>query len=184
MTLGENLREIRKKRGYTLQYMAQKTGYSASLISQVERNLVNPSIATLKNISQVLEMPLFALFDEEKFEEVFSSECVVRKEQRVPLDTGDYGTIFSLINPYKQRKMDIILIEAEPGGMSGEEMHTHPGEECEFVIHGTMEVEWNNCTYLLHEGDSIYIDSTKPHRWRNPSSEKMVVICALTPAKF
>ena len=184
MTLGENLRAIRKKRGYTLQYVAEKTGYSASLISQVERNLVNPSIATLKNISKVLDMPLFAIFDEDKFEEVFSQECVVRREQRVLIGTGDYGSTFSLINPYRQRKMDIILIEAEPGGMSGTEFPTHPGEECEVVLQGTMEVEWNNSIYTLHEGDSIYIDSSIPHRWRNPSSEKLVVLCSLTPANF
>lgn len=184
MLIGENLRNIRKKRGYTLQYIAEKTGYSASLISQVERDLVNPSIVTLRKIAEALEMPLFAIFDENKIEEIFSDECVIRKEQRIPINTDDFGAIFSLLNPHKKRKMDVILIEAEPGGNSSDEMHTHPGEECEIILQGTMEVEWNNNTYILNEGDSIYIDSSLPHRWKNVGTDKLVVLCVLTPAKF
>lgn len=184
MEIGEKLRLLRKKRGYTLQQVAMETGYSASLISQVERDLVTPSIATLKKISQALEMPLFALFDEEKFQEFAKEDIIVRKDQRKRIQTDAQKAVFSLLVPNTKRKLEVIMIESEPGGKSGDDYHMHSGEECEYILQGTMEVEWDGDIYTIHEGETIYIDSSKPHRWRNPGPDKLVVLCALTPPEF
>ena len=154
------------------------------MISQVERDLVNPSIAALKKISEVLDTPVFALFDQEKFDEIARSSIVVRRAQRKRIQTDTQKASISLLVPDISRRMDVILIEAEPGARSAEAFHTHPGEECEFIIQGTMEVEWDGQVYTLHEGDSIYIDSSKPHRWQNPGDTKLVVLCSLTPPEF
>lgn len=183
MTLGEHLRALRKQRGYTLKTVAEKAGFTASLISQIERDLVDPPISTLGNISKALDVSLLALIDDDAFLEAFDQNAVTRKDQRVKVGSAEFGAVHSLLNPYKNRKMDVMLIEAEAGGSSGPGFHTHVGEEFEYVIQGIFEVEWNGKTYTLQEGDSLYIDSSKPHRWKNAGEEKMVVLAALIPSK-
>ena len=183
MTLGEHLRALRKQRGYTLKTVAEKAGFTASLISQIERDLVDPPISTLGNISKALDVSLLALIDDDAFLEAFDQNAVTRKDQRVKVGSAEFGEVHSLLNPYKNRKMDVMLIEAEAGGSSGPGFHTHVGEEFEYVIQGIFEVEWNGKTYTLQEGDSLYIDSSKPHRWKNAGEKKMVVLAALIPSK-
>ena len=183
MTLGEHLRALRKQRGYTLKTVAEKAGFTASLISQIERDLVDPPISTLGNISKALDVSLLALIDDDAFLEAFDQNAVTRKDQRVKVGSAEFGAVHSLLNPYKNRKMDVMLIEAEAGGSSGPGFHTHVGEDFEYVIQGIFEVEWNGKTYTLQEGDSLYIDSSKPHRWKNAGEKKMVVLAALIPSK-
>lgn len=183
MTLGEHLRALRKQRGYTLKTVAEKAGFTASLISQIERDLVDPPISTLGNISKALDVSLLALIDDDAFLEAFDQNAVTRKDQRVKVGSAEFGAVHSLLNPYKNRKMDVMLIEAEAGGSSGPGFHTHVGEEFEYVIQGIFEVEWNGKTYTLQEGDSLYIDSSKPHRWKNAGEKKLVVLAALIPSK-
>ena len=183
MTLGEHLRALRKQRGYTLKTVAEKAGFTASLISQIERDLVDPPLSTLGNISKALDVSLLALIDDDAFLEAFDQNAVTRKDQRVKVGSAEFGAVHSLLNPYKNRKMDVMLIEAEAGGTSGPGFHTHVGEEFEYVIQGIFEVEWNGKTYTLQEGDSLYIDSSKPHRWKNAGEKKMVVLAALIPSK-
>ncbi len=183
MTLGEHLRALRKQRGYTLKTVAEKAGFTASLISQIERDLVDPPLSTLGNISKALDVSLLALIDDDAFLEAFDQNAVTRKDQRVKVGSAEFGAVHSLLNPYKNRKMDVMLIEAEAGGSSGPGFHTHVGEEFEYVIQGIFEVEWNGKTYTLQEGDSLYIDSSKPHRWKNAGEKKMVVLAALIPSK-
>ena len=183
MTLGEHLRALRKQRGYTLKTVAEKAGFTASLISQIERDLVDPPISTLGNISKALDVSLLALIDDDAFLEAFDQNAVTRKDQRVKVGSAEFGAVHSLLNPYKNRKMDVMLIEAEAGGSSGPGFHTHVGEEFEYVIQGIFEVERNGKTYTLQEGDSLYIDSSKPHRWKNAGEKKMVVLAALIPSK-
>ena len=183
MTLGEHLRALRKQRGYTLKTVAEKAGFTASLISQIGRDLVDPPLSTLGNISKALDVSLLALIDDDAFLEAFDQNAVTRKDQRVKVGSAEFGAVHSLLNPYKNRKMDVMLIEAEAGGSSGPGFHTHVGEEFEYVIQGIFEVEWNGKTYTLQEGDSLYIDSSKPHRWKNAGEKKMVVLAALIPSK-
>ena len=146
MTLGEHLRALRKQRGYTLKTVAEKAGFTASLISQIERDLVDPPLSTLGNISKALDVSLLALIDDDAFLEAFDQNAVTRKDQRVKVGSAEFGAVHSLLNPYKNRKMDVMLIEAEAGGSSGPGFHTHVGEEFEYVIQGIFEVEWNGKT--------------------------------------
>ena len=62
LNIGKKLQEIRKQRGLTLREVADQTGITASMLSQMERDLVNPSINTLKAISKTLDVPLFRFF--------------------------------------------------------------------------------------------------------------------------
>ena len=56
--LGEHVRNIRKKRGITLKELAEKTGLSIGYISQIERDLTDPSLSTLRKLSAALDIQI------------------------------------------------------------------------------------------------------------------------------
>lgn len=60
--LGKKIQDFRNMRSMSLRELAKRAGTTASMLSQIERNLVNPSISTLKSIAQALEVPMFKFF--------------------------------------------------------------------------------------------------------------------------
>ena len=77
----------------------------------------------------------------------------------------------------------MLLIELEPK-QEDRQVITHTGEECGFVLRGKMVVVLGDEEYELAEGDSIYFDSSIPHRFINRGEEKCVSIWAMTPPTF
>lgn len=61
--LGKKIQDFRNMRSMSLRELAKRAGTTASMLSQIERNLVNPSISTLKSIAQALEVPMFKFFN-------------------------------------------------------------------------------------------------------------------------
>jgi len=183
MNIGAKIRLLRESKGLTIKEIAAKTGYSSSFISQIERDVANPSINSLKQISDSLGVPLASFFDEERFEE-YANNIVVRKENRKKLSyTGSKAEMF-LLSPDLSRKIELLLIVSQPGGKSGKEFYQHKGEECGMVISGSMQIELEDKNYTLHEGDSIYFPSETPHRWKNIGEIDCVSIWAITPPSF
>ena len=82
LNIGQKIQRYRNQRGLSLRSLAEKTGITASMISQIENNSVNPSINTLKTLAETLDFPLYVLFQEENDPE---QELIVRK--------GEYRSI-------------------------------------------------------------------------------------------
>ena len=76
LNIGQKIQRYRNQRGLSLRGLAEKTGITASMISQIENNSVNPSINTLKTLAETLDFPLYVLFQEENDPE---QELIVRK---------------------------------------------------------------------------------------------------------
>ena len=62
VNIGQRIRHYRQLQGITLKTLAEKVGVTSSMLSQIERDLANPSLNTLRAISAVLDVPLFRLF--------------------------------------------------------------------------------------------------------------------------
>jgi transcriptional regulator with XRE-family HTH domain len=204
--LGPKLKEIRRGRGVTLQQIADQTGLSKSFVSQIETGAANPSIASLKKITDVLGVPLGALFthgengssDAPAAPNGFASGAggpapsgvdpggevrVVRRNRRKMLiEPGKKGKMY-LLTPDLQRKLEVILGEEEPGN-ADEEWYSHAGEECGFVLEGRYEVSVGDRVFVLEAGDSIYFPSHLPHKTRVLGDEPVKTIWVITPPSF
>jgi len=183
MNVGSRLRQIRKSKGYTVKDVAELTNYSSSFISQVERNIASPSINSLKRICDALKIPIAYIFDDDKYHDYFDG-IVVRKDHRRKLSNINSKTEMFLLSPNLKRKIELLLIKAQPGAKSGEYFHQHKGEECGMIITGTMTFEVGDKSFVLYEGDSAYFSSEIPHRWRNDGDTEAVFIWAITPPSF
>lgn len=190
MELGTKLKEIRRGQGVTLQQIADQTGLSKSFVSQIETGSANPSIASLKKITDVLGVPLAALFTGSdngngaapSIDQVGEVRVVRRDRRKMLVDPGKKGRMY-LLTPDLQRKLEVILAEEEPGN-ADEDWYSHIGEECGFVLEGCYEVSVGGQVFVLEAGDSIAFPSHIPHKMRVLGDQPARTIWVITPPSF
>lgn len=178
MKLGHKIRELRKEQKLSMQELAQQAGVSVGLISQMERDLTTPSVETLWNVAKALRVHINYFFDE--YEE---KNPVIRRNERKQIVLPDSKVTYELLTSL-EHKMEMMLVRIEPGLCGPEDMTTHEGEECGYVLQGTLKVKWGSKEYILHEGDSIYLDSSIPHRYINIGDTTSVSIWTMTPPSY
>jgi transcriptional regulator with XRE-family HTH domain len=167
LKVGEKIREFREKAGLSLQEMAQRTGYSSAVLSQIENHMVSPPLGALIKIAKALEVKVGAFWGEAPGEPF----AIVRKNERKPVsrvaskEGVSYGYSYeSLGFDKKDRHMEPFLINLEPMMGKPAKLSTHEGEEFLFVLEGEMEAILGNHKDVLYPGDCIYYDSTIPHK--------------------
>ncbi len=175
--VGEKIKTLRESRGYSLKDLADRTGFSTAFISQIENHLISPPLGALIKVAHGLGLEIGKFFDQSGT----APFTIVRKHERqatsrVASKEGvRYGYSYESLAPDKiNRRMEPFLVTLEPVGKTGLP-YNHEGEEFLFVLEGRIEVQLEDYTDVLEPGDSIYYDSTVPHR----------VACAGdTPAKI
>jgi transcriptional regulator with XRE-family HTH domain len=177
--IGPIIARERASRGLTIEELARRAGQSAGLLSQVERGIGNPSIATLANIARALSLPIGAFFAGPDREE---SE-VVHPLTRKRLHLADRGLTYQLLVPDVHGALGMLYIEL-PANFSNEKSpFSHPGEEAVYVVEGSVRLTLAGQRYHMDVGDSIRIGSILPH-WYATGDEEAVVITAMTPPSF
>ncbi|WP_158542868.1 helix-turn-helix domain-containing protein [Phytoactinopolyspora halophila] len=196
--LGRRLRSIRQAQGYSLQNIAEQAGLSKSFVSQLELGHTAASLGTLKRICAVLDIPVWALLDDEPDkpggpgepgdapgardgESGSGSVAIVRHDRRKVRRYPGSDTEISLLTPDLDRKIEVTLSVLQPGEGYGHETYTHRGEEFGLVLSGTYEVTVDGVAYVLEEGDSIYFSSRLPHRTRALGDTPVTTFWAVTP---
>lgn len=177
--LGNKLRKIRNEKGLTLNDLSKKTQLTASYLSQLERNIVEPSLSSLRKISDALDVPIFSfLTSENKYSVLIKANN--RKKLEMPNTNVKYEFISPMANDFENVKMATIYITIDPKSWDGDFL-VHSSDECIFLIKGQLEVYLLEKKYTLFEGDSIYIKADIPHKVYNPGNETAVGITNLCP---
>ena len=181
-SLGIRLRQLRKSKRRSLKEIAADAQVSESFLSQVERGLTSPSIASLRRICTALGENMGALFAEE-FDTGRSDERLVRVSDRRRIFRPD-GSADYLLTPRIARHLEIHHNIIAPGRTSGPEPYTHEGEEeCVHVLEGELRLQWDRTTYDLRAGDAILIDPKIEHSFANVTDESAVVLWIISPAR-
>jgi transcriptional regulator with XRE-family HTH domain len=167
LRVGEKIRELREAKGLSLQELAERTGYSSALISQIENHMISPALGALIKMAQALEVKVGAFFGEDPRE----AFAIVRKDERkhtsrfASKEGVSYGYSYeSLGFDKKDRHMEPFLVTLEPATVKNEKLSTHEGEEFIFVLEGEMETTLGMHKDVLYPGDCIYYDSMIPHK--------------------
>ena len=165
--VGEKIKQLREVKGLSLKEVADLTGFSTALLSQMENHLVSPSLGTIVKLARALDIKVGDFFGEIGGEPF----TIVRKDERKTVsrfgstDGVRYGYSYeSLGFDKKDRHMEPFIVTLEPATLKTSKTSTHEGEEFLYVLEGEMEVILENHTDVLYPGDSIYYDSTIPHR--------------------
>ncbi|QBP41780.1 helix-turn-helix domain-containing protein [Paenisporosarcina antarctica] len=174
--VGKRIRILRKSRGFTADDLAKKIGVSQSMISQIERGLVSPSLDTLWKMSHCLKLPISAFFEEDNQQHV----TVFRENERFELKKMRPNITYQPLSPSNGKEISLFKLILDPGETLDNPLMFHMGEECGYVLSGTIRVTVDGQSYELHQGDSIYFDSNLPHNFVNVSPTISTAIWAMT----
>jgi transcriptional regulator with XRE-family HTH domain len=174
---GERFRRLRTRRGLSLAQVARSTGVSVGFLSALERGQMRSSIATLRRIARFYRTNILSFFEAAE-----ENPRLVRPAQRKILETTP-GVRMELL-AWGHTAMEPHLFRVRPGGGSGES-YAHEGEEFLHVLRGNFEIWLNSGEYYrLKPGDSLYFESSTPHRWKNPGRSEAWVLWINTPPTF
>lgn len=179
LDLGERLRAIREEKAISLSKLAEKTGYTKSFISQVEKNRTSPSISSLLRITEALGINPQEILHREGT----SEKILVKKSERdLYFHKKSKAQFEFLFTKNPKRKMEPLFLTIKPGGCS--DSYSHDGEEFGTVLKGTLELTVGNETFLLEEGDCVYFNSQVEHHWKNNGPDEVVALWITTPPSF
>ena len=177
MDIGNRLKELRVLKGLTQEELADRAELSKGFISQVERNLTSPSIATLMDILQCLGLTIGEFFNEEPEEQiVFGHQDYFEK-----VDNELNNTIKWIIPNAQKHIMEPILLTLQAAGSTYPD-NPHEGEEFGYVLSGSISIHLGNRIYRAKKGESFYFIPDKKHFLTTKSGA--VVLWVSSPPSF
>lgn len=166
LQIGMKIRRLRQDRRMTLQALADATGLSKPLLSQVENEQVIPPLATLLRIAKAFKVGLHTFFQEEGDTE----KCVLVRagESRKLPRRAHWGSAppyiyHSLASGKRYCNLEPFLVEFEAREWRDALQVSHEGEEFLFLLEGKLEFHYGDEVMLMGPGDSVYYDSNEPH---------------------
>lgn len=177
--IGKKIKEKRKELGYSLKVLAEKTDLTPGFLSQIERDLAEPSITSLRKIANALNVAVFYfLMNDDEI------KPVVRRDKRRSLSFPNSRMTYQLLTPDLNRQMEMFMGELEPGAKTCDEPLSHLGEEVIFVLDGTMWIIVGEEEYTLEAGDTIYYFGSIPHQIINTGTKNLRFVSTITPPLF
>lgn len=177
MQIGEKLKRLRTKNQLTLEELANRSELTKGFLSQVERNLTSPSIATLADILEALGTTLGEFFAEEKDEKiVFKNSDFFENEQ-------DNYSISYIVPNAQKNSMEPILLELKKGGRS-EELSPNEAEEFGYVLQGKVTLHYGDKEFVVKKGQTFYFKGDRTHYLSNEWDTAARVIWVSNPPSF
>ncbi|MCG8564721.1 MAG: helix-turn-helix domain-containing protein [Desulfobacterales bacterium] len=179
--LGALLRAIRNSRHLTIKEVASKAGVSSSLLSQIERNRISPSLDTLLQLLEVYGVSPNQFF---KDYETHSKVEIIRKDERKIVERKGfkYEKLCGESQTKGNHSFNAFFLELAPGQERGDVDDGHLGRELGLVVAGSAELVYGQESYEIKAGDSVSFFSQIPHVIKNNSKELFQAYWVVTPA--
>lgn len=179
--LGPLLRATRNARHLTIKEVAAKAGVSSSLLSQIERNRISPSLDTLLQLLEVYGVPPNKFF---KDYETMARVDIVKKDQRKIYERKGfkYETLCGDSQAKGSHSFNAFFLELAPGQERGDTEDGHLGRELGIVVKGCAQLIYGDEIYEVGEGDTLSFFSQIPHVIKNISEETFQAYWIVTPA--
>lgn len=180
-TLGADLRSLRKARGLTLGDMATSLGKSVGWLSQVERDISTPRVRDLRQIAELLDVPLSLFFGSHEGPEE-ERGLVVRADSRRTVGVYDSGLVETLLSPDLTDDFEVIHSTFQPG--SRREYDTRRDtQELAYMVSGKLDIWIDDQPFTVAEGDSFRIRG-QSYRWSNPYKRPAVAVWVISPPVY
>jgi DNA-binding XRE family transcriptional regulator len=168
--VGAAVRAHRSAKGWSMRELARRAGVSQPFITKLERGDQLPSIPTLYDLATALEVAPSALLPT-------IPDAVPSAGVAMPATPGTSEIRLLAGGPGRSLHVYELLV---PSGGGDEEFFTHPGEEVAVVLEGTVRcLRRGRRAVAVPAGDSLTLDPSVPHRWRNedPTPTKVLLVC-------
>lgn len=172
-SIGETIRKLRETCRLSVRALASRSGFSPSLISQIELGQTTPSISSLERIALALGVTLAEFFHAAETK----SSPVVHSESRLALNSSWSKATLEALGPIGAgRKLEPVMITIEAGGSSGKRPYAHSNERFALLIEGEVTLTLGEEKHLLKRGDAVTILPGVPFRWENHTSKRTQIL--------
>ena len=177
MNIGQKIKRLRIQNGLTLEELASRTELTKGFLSQLERDLTSPSIATLNDITEALGISMAQFFIEEK------EEKIVFDQDDFFVDNKEDSTVFWIVPNAQKNAMEPIELHLNPQASSFV-ISPHEGEEFGYVLSGKVVLVQGERKMTIKKGQTFYIRGSMEHYLLNESSVVAKVLWVCTPPIF
>ena len=177
ISVGQRLREIRVVRGLSMRVLAEKSGLNVNTLSLIENEHTSPSVSTLQQLAQSLQVPISEFFQTNHG----SKQLVHQKDGKRPRVAFAHSTMEDLAAGMPRFGAEPMIVTLEPDADSGKKPIVHTGREFVYCLEGHIAYTVDNEKYLLEPGDSLIFEAYLPHHWKNADSTWSRVLLVLCP---
>lgn len=179
MVIGDNLSQIRKERGLSLDQVSSITGVSKGMLAQIEKGKKTPSVTILWKIANGLKVSISDLMKENQSEVTILS---LEKSNMLVEDDGKYRT--GSFMPFNtETKFEVLKMELDPGCIHRSSPHAFGVMEYVFVSTGNLEIDINDDHYEINSGQGIAFQGDVKHIYKNHGKEMVRTFIIIYYAK-
>ena len=172
--IGENIAEYRRKNGLTLRDFAKQTNLSTALLSQLERNIGNPTLSILSTLAEAMGISVSELVEQK----VENAEMILRKEQRKTIVMYQGQTMYDVLacdTCHANLELLLMTLEGKSWTSNGYTQHTQE-EEVAYVLQGEVTIDLEGEVFVLGEEDTIRILPGRKHKLYNHTDTEVKVL--------
>jgi transcriptional regulator with XRE-family HTH domain len=174
--VGQKLRLLRKARKLSIRALAEKSSLSVNTLSLIELGKTSPSVSTLSQLAQSLDISITAFFEAAHPKKVSYQRAGERRQLVFP-----QGQMEKLNEGIPGMGSEPFVTRFEPGANSGKTPIVFPGREFIYCLEGHITYNIEGQSYPLAPGDSLIFDAYTPHSWRNTADSVSCALLVLCP---
>ena len=165
-------------RGLSIRALAENSGLNVNTLSMIENQRTSPSVSTLQQLAQTLQVPISAFFETDHGDK----QVVYQKKGTRPHVAFTHGSIEDLGAGMSRFGAEPLIVTLATKADSGKTPIVHTGREFVYCLEGQIAYTVNSETYLLEPGDSLLFEAYLPHHWKNldaSPSRNLLVLCPM-----
>ena len=178
--IGTKLKTLRQRKELSINELAKRSGVSAGMISQIEREIANPSVKILERLRIALHVPFSALLESNHVNDSSGPSFLRRGDLRPVFKVGRAPLTKELLSPSGAEGLQFMTISFPPGA-GPEEVVRGPGQKAGVVLQGEVHLAVGSESAVLKANDSFQFDSSMPHSIRNDSNRQAKVLWIMAP---
>ena len=173
LDVGRRVRALRDAMSLSLRDLAERSGVSAQMLSQVERGETSPTLSVAARIASGLELTLSQLLRLDESDGV----VIVRAKERLGGGARRSGHAYEVVTPpVPGQRAEVALHTlaggAATGGPGDPPMHEPGSRETALVLDGGLRLVCDGAAHDLAEGDAVTFDADLPHHFENPGADE------------
>ena len=169
--VGARIKKLRMEKGLALRSLAKQCDLSANAISLIERGENSPTVSSLHKLSLALDVPITDFFVSKDA----LSAVYVKKGQGMKYENSGLALV-SLGIGLQNQQLEPFLLNLEPGSGMTDDTIIHSGQEFVYCLTGEIEYYVEDQAYRLTPGDSLLLEATRPHSWRNSTQKPAAIL--------
>jgi len=175
--VGSRLRGIRSGRGLSIRALAELSGLNVNTLSLIENGHTSPSVSTLQQLAQALQVPVTSFFETDGGEK----QVVFQRAGMRPRAVFSHGIMEDMGAGMPRFGAEPLTVTLEANADSGRTPIVHTGREFVYCLEGRIEYIVNEEKFVMEPGDSLLFEAFLPHQWKNTSDKPARLLLVLCP---